>query len=455
MKTKQNDSQSANTVNKEERALNLFAEMMIEKIESIQTNWQKPWFTEGSLAWPRNLNGREYNGMNTLMLLMHCEKKGYQLPVFLTFNKCISLNYNDTPQGRVPAVDTDGNKLPWVHVLKGEKSFPVFLTTFTVKDEHGNKIKYDDYKLLSDAEKKNYKVFPSTLVYDVFNVAQTNIEEARPDLYEKMKTELIPCRPEIKSDDFEFKAFDLMMTENKWICPIRMKHQDRAYFSPISSEIVLPEKSQFSDGQSFYNTAFHECIHSTGAADQLNRLQAGVAFGSPEYAREELVAELGAALTAQRYGFGSHIKEENAAYLKAWLKSLKEEPSFIKSTLFDVKRASSMLTQCLDALGAEVREMESKKTVCMKKRNGSAIMKQFQDLKAKHPDALLLFREGDFYTAFSEDAEVASRILGIAIVKKNKRNTASFPHHALDTYLPKLIRAGKRVAICDQISGAA
>lgn len=454
MKTKQNN-QSANSMNKEERALDLFAEMMIEKIENIQNDWQKPWFTEGSLAWPRNLNGREYNGMNTFMLLMHCEKNGYQLPVFITYNKCMSLNYNDTPQGRVPAVDAEGNKLPWVHVLKGEKSFPVFLTTFSVKDENGNKIKYEDYKVLSDDEKEKYKVFASNLVYDVFNVEQTNIAEARPDLYEKLKADLIPSRPVVEGDGFEFKAFDTMVTENKWICPIKVKHQDRAYFSPSVNEIVVPEKSQFSDGQSYYSTAFHECIHSTGAEGQLGRLHSAVAFGSPEYAREELVAELGAALTAHRYGFGSHIKEESAAYLKSWLKSLKEEPSFIKTTLFDVKRATYMLTQCLDALGAEVREAESKKMECIEEEKIPATLKQYQELKEKHPDAMFLFREGDFYTAYSQDAKEASEILGLVIVKKNRRNAVSFPHHALDTYLPKLIKAGKRVAICDQISEAA
>ncbi|MBP3756282.1 MAG: DUF1738 domain-containing protein [Prevotella sp.] len=455
MKTSQNNSQSANTVSKEDRALNLFAEMMIEKIETIQTNWQKPWFTEGCLAWPRNLSGREYNGMNTLMLLMHCEKNGYQLPVFLTYNKVTSLNFNDTPQGRVPAVNTEGEKLPWVHVLKGEKSFPVFLTTFTVKDDQGNKIKYEDYKQLSEDEKSKYKVFPATLVYDVFNVAQTNIEEARPDLYNKLKAELIPSRPVVESDSFEFKAFDLMATENKWICPIHVKHQDRAYFSPAKNEIVVPEKSQFSDGQSFYSTAFHECIHSTGVADQLNRLQPGVSFGSPEYAREELVAELGAALTAHRYGFGSHIKEESAAYLKSWLKSLKEEPAFIKTTLLDVKRATYMLTQCLDVLGAEVAEIEAKVAELKIEEKKSSTLKQFQDLKAKHPDAILLFRKGDFYETYSQDAKEVSEILGITLTKHNRRNYAMFPHHALDIYLPKLIKAGKRVAICDDISEAA
>lgn len=87
------------------------------------------------------------------------------------------------------------------------------------------------------------------------------------------------------------------------------------------------------------------------------------------------------------------------------------------------------------------------------------MMKQFYDLKAKHPDALLLFRCGDFYETYNEDATVASEILGITLTKRSSvaGTTASgtamagFPHHALDVYLPKLIRAGKRVAICDQL----
>lgn len=83
----------------------------------------------------------------------------------------------------------------------------------------------------------------------------------------------------------------------------------------------------------------------------------------------------------------------------------------------------------------------------------SPIMKQFHDLKEQHPDAVLLFRVGDFYETYEEDAETASQILGIVLTTRNTDGTkmAGFPHHALDTYLPKLVRAGKRIAICDQL----
>ena len=87
------------------------------------------------------------------------------------------------------------------------------------------------------------------------------------------------------------------------------------------------------------------------------------------------------------------------------------------------------------------------------------MLKQFMDLKKKHPDALLLFRCGDFYETYMQDAEKSSKILGITLTKSSKTKDpdgkplamAGFPYHALDTYLPKLIRAGQRVAICDQI----
>lgn len=94
----------------------------------------------------------------------------------------------------------------------------------------------------------------------------------------------------------------------------------------------------------------------------------------------------------------------------------------------------------------------------MAKKDGelTPMMKQFFDFKAKHPEALLLFRCGDFYETYCDDAIDASRILGITLTRRNNGATqgdamAGFPHHALDTYLPKLIRAGRRVAVCDQL----
>ena len=91
-----------------------------------------------------------------------------------------------------------------------------------------------------------------------------------------------------------------------------------------------------------------------------------------------------------------------------------------------------------------------------KKIAETPLMKQYNSIKAKHPDALLLFRVGDFYETFSEDAIKTSEILGIVLTRRANGaasyvELAGFPHHALDTYLPKLVKAGQRVAICEQL----
>jgi antirestriction protein ArdC len=344
----------------EDRALERFADMLIEKMETLQSDWKKPWFTEGSMIWPKNMNGREYNGMNALMLMLQCEKNGYKIPVFCTFDRVAALNFDKNKQGdRKPMVDENGDKLPLVSINKGEKSFPVFITTFTCIDKNSHeKIKYDDYKQMSNEEKKNIAVYPKLQIYNVFNVAQTNLQEARPELYAKLEEANKVATVEMKGDGkmIDFPAIDAMIEKNGWVCPIYPKHQDNAYFSISKDEIVVPEKSQFINGESFYSNLLHEMTHSTGTEERLNRFKQGNGFGSAEYSREELVAELSAALIASRYGMEKNVKEDSCAYLKSWLGSLKESPEFLKTTLLDVKRASSMITQRIDAINERIEQ---------------------------------------------------------------------------------------------------
>lgn len=100
------------------------------------------------------------------LLLLHCEKEGYKIPRFCTFDCVQKLNKSGK----------DGEELPRVSVLRGEKSFPVMLTTFTcIHKETKEKIKYDDYKKLSDDEKEQYNVYPKMQVFRVFNVARASV----------------------------------------------------------------------------------------------------------------------------------------------------------------------------------------------------------------------------------------------------------------------------------------
>ncbi len=340
-------TQKQDELSTEDKAFNRFAEMMIEKIESIKDNWQKPWFTESAWRWPKNISGREYNGMNALMLMFLCEKNSYKIPRFCTFNQVQHMNDDGT-----------GKDLPKVFVRRGETSFPVIFPSVTcIHKETKEKIRYEDHKQLSPEEQAQYNVYPKTQVFNVFNVAQTNLQEARPDLWQKLEAEY--SAPNVKnSEDYTFAPMDKMIQENLWICPIIPKHQDNAYFSPSRNEIIVPEKTQFKTGESYYTTVFHEMTHSTGAAGVLDRLKPALR-GSDEYAREELVAEMGAALVALRYGMSRHIKEDSCAYIKGWLSNLKESPQFIKTTLGDVRKATSLITQKIDGIALEIGEGKS------------------------------------------------------------------------------------------------
>lgn len=333
-------SKNPNAPSAEDKALDRFTDLMIDKIKSIKEDWQKPWFTEGALSWPRNLTGRRYNGGNALMLMLHAEKEGYKLPVWCTFN---AIQKVLNPERK------EGEQQEPVHVMKGEKSFPVFLTTFTVvHKETKTKIPYDDYKKLSHDEQKEYNVYPKNQVFSVFNVAQTNLQQVRPELYAKLEEQCNIKKPTV-DEAFSFPAVDAMIEHNAWVCPIKPQHQDQAYYSISKDIIVVPEKEQFPVPENFYGTLLHEMTHSTGSQDRLNRLKAST-FGDKDYAREELVAELGSALVCQQNGIQKGLKDDSAAYLKAWLDSLSESPDFIRTVMSDVEKASSVISHRVEEI---------------------------------------------------------------------------------------------------------
>lgn len=156
---------------------------------------------------------------------------------------------------------------------------------------------------------------------------------------------------------------------------------------------------------------------------------------------------------AVRYAF--KLKAENCpisknafALLNAELKAANERQQAINEA--KAKEAEEKAKAEAEAKKKEAVEHDNYKD------NPTPLYKQWGEMKKKHPDAVLLFRVGDFYECFAEDAVVASDILGITLTRRaNGKDKfielAGFPHHALDTYLPKLVRAGKRVAICEQL----
>ena len=341
---------------REDKAFTLFSEMLIQKLEETKkSEWKQPWFAEGQTAWPKSLYGKPYHGMNALMLSLLCEKEGYQIPVFATHDRIFSLNFDkDEEGGRVPAVDKDGNQLPFLHVTKGEHSFPVLLSQMNiVHQETKEKIKWSDYVNLTPEEQKEYNIYHNRRVHYVFNVDQTNMKEARPELYAKLQEENIPKKLEIvEGQEFKFEPLDVMIDKQLWICPIKiqeLKAGQSPHYSIKADEVVLGTKAQYQmtgHPESWINDAFHELSHSTGGEKFLNRFQADKS--KTAYAREELVAEVSAAMCCHRYGIPKTLKEDSIPYVQNWLSDLHEKPEFIRTVLKDVKMATGIIDAKID-----------------------------------------------------------------------------------------------------------
>lgn len=339
-KSKNHPIQSSPDGNALDRALQRFSEILIERMEEQKRDWKKGWIGGGSfVGLPQNITGRTYEGSNAFLLFIHTAMKKYHAPVYATF----------------PQISKEG-----AHVLKGEKSIPVFKWGLSIKDKDGKRISESEYRLLSNDEQKECDVRPYLKVFSEYNIDQTNLAEVN-----KAKYDALVAHYKVKEIDNQTEgmyvnaALDRMMEKQEWVCPILYQDEEpQAYYSPSKDIIVLPTKAQFNlhpadpeecfkDGQEFYGTALHEMAHSTGHESRLNRGKSN-GFGSPEYAKEELVAELTSAMVGHALGFDRRISDNNVAYLQNWISVLRQEPKFIVSVMSDVNKASRMEIESID-----------------------------------------------------------------------------------------------------------
>lgn len=300
-------------------------ELLIDKIKTIENDWSSPWLNE-ELSHPLNVNGRFYSGVNKLMLSWVTEKNGWGFPVFTTFKM---------------AKDND------IQILKGSHGCPVVFFKSAYVDEDGNFLSSVDVKSMSAEELAECHTRPIRVSYtNVFNVEQTNMREARPDLWEELSEQYKMKLREVK--DAGLREVDDLVSNQRWVCPIYTDQRAQGYFSPGDNEIhVAPREACVSDDR-YYGVLFHEMTHSTGHRDVLGR-HFGCDKWDPAYAREELVAELGSALTAAQYGLSKTLLEDNAAYLKGWLSALREDPEYLGTVLQDATKASKMICEHIDA----------------------------------------------------------------------------------------------------------
>lgn len=359
---------------KVDAALQRFAEMLIKRMEEMQKDWHKGWIGGGSMfGLPQNISGRTYEGSNAFLLFLHTAENGYKAPVYMTYGQLYK----------------EG-----AHVLKGEKAVPVFKWGFSIKDKDGKKVTEEEFDNMTDDEKKECKRRPFLKIYPEFNIDQTNMSEVNKEKYDAVVSQFRKTDvPTITDGMYVNKAIDRMMEKQEWVCKIQYDKEEKgAYYSPAKDIVVLPTKAQFrihpddpeecfKDGQEYYGTALHEMAHSTGHPSRLDRLKPA-AFGSPEYAKEELVAELTSAMVGNTLGFDRRISDNNVAYLQNWTSALRKEPKFIVSVMADVNKASRIIIENIDkqriALGEKPLVQGALDGVEEKVKNEQ----QFEEIKA-------------------------------------------------------------------------
>ena len=245
-------------------------DLIISKLESGVIPWVKPW-TGGDA--PKNLiSGKTYRGINTFLLA----NTGHTSPYFLTFKQ----------------VQDKGGM-----VKAGSVGYPVVFWSMVKAEE---------------AETGDEKNIPFLRYYRVFNVTDTTlpvpehaevIREFSPVEAAERIVEAMPLRPEIKHG------------------------LAKAYYSPTLDYINLPQKNLFKGDAEYYSTLFHELAHSTGHANRIGRkgVTESSYFGSHEYSREELIAEMGAAFLCAEAGIENQTIDNSAAYIESWLRALKNK----------------------------------------------------------------------------------------------------------------------------------
>lgn len=284
----------------------IITDRIIEMLEAGQAPWRKPWQDAGA---PKNFHsGKEYRGVNVFMLAMTGAMMGYPSPYWVTFRQ---------------ALERGGN------VRKGEKGTPVVFWKILERDRDGA----DE----SDDEPDGKRRIPMLRQYFVFNVAQCDGLAPVVQVTEKPFCPIEVCE-------------HIVQTMPR---PPTIEHREtRAFYAPGRDIVNMPRPELFTSGEEYYATLFHELVHATGHPTRLDRdtIKEAAPFGSATYAKEELVAEMGATFLCSRAGIEQVTIENSAAYLRGWLAKLRKDPKLI------VLAASAAQKACDYILAVNPRE---------------------------------------------------------------------------------------------------
>jgi antirestriction protein ArdC len=279
----------------------IVTDKILAELERGVVPWRKPWASDE--RFPMNLaSGKEYRGIN--LILLHFA--GYASPYWLTFNQ----------------INERGGR-----IRKGEKSTLVtFFKTYLKDKATGKSIK---------GKPENPENCDSIRVLRYYLV--WNVEQCEGIDYPK---------PEQRSIDFNpiAEAESIIAAMPK--LPVITHNESRAYYRTTTDTVNLPKHETFENPQEYYSTAFHELTHATGHASRLNRFskdETSHAFGSGSYAREELIAELGASFLSARAGILHRTLDNSAAYISSWIKRLKDDRKLIVQAASKANRAADYI----------------------------------------------------------------------------------------------------------------
>ena len=288
-----------------------FADRVIEQIKQGTAPWQKPW-APGERVLPANVDtDRSYRGGNSLHLAAVQQERGY----------------GDVRWGTYRQIQARGGQ-----VRKGESGTRIL----SFQDHKRTQVTDERGRPRRDAEGKRVYRYerlkaPFVRQYTVFNAEQADGLPARST----------PTPEPLWKTHQEAER----VLEDGGV-PIRHVAGDRAYYHMNRDEVVLPERVQFPSANHYYQTALHELGHSTGHPERMNRetLVEGIktGFGSPDYAKEELRAEISAMMTGERVGVG-HDPSRGAAYVEGWIAALEEDPREIRRAAADAQRISDFV----------------------------------------------------------------------------------------------------------------
>ena len=292
-------------------------ERIIADLEQGVRTWLKPWHSAhaaGRITRPLRHNGTPYNGINILLLWGEAMAKGYTAPIWMTFKQAQELGG---------------------HVRKGERGSLVVYANRITKTE------------TNEAGEDTEREIPFMKGYTVFNVEQV---EGLPAHYYAQPVNPLPVSERIEAADAFMTATGAAIHHGG----------NSAYYAPARDLIQLPPFEAFKDKESYYATALHELTHWTKHKDRLERDFSAKRFGDTGYAREELVAELGAAFLCADLGITPEIRDDHAAYLGHWLNVLKEDKRAIFSAAAHAQRAADYLKGLQpDSQQEEAQEEES------------------------------------------------------------------------------------------------